>query len=109
MPASNVLSTGAKAGIGVGVALGVCLIGGLLAMAIFWRRRYKAVATNDGSGSSVGLTTAGQSEKKGGFFGFGSFGSRKPAPETQLHELPTSNATRGEVQELDGTVRHELQ
>jgi hypothetical protein len=96
----------------VGVALGVCLIGGLLTMAVFWRRRYKAIATNDGSGgsgSNVGLTVAGQSEKRGGFFGFGGIGAKKRAPATQLHELPASNATGGEVQELDGTVRHELQ
>ena len=67
----------------------------------------------DGIPVAVGdarFNAASQSEKTGGFFGFR---SRPPGSEkasiTQLHELPGSNATGGQVQELDGTGHHELQ
>lgn len=110
--ASSGLSSGAKAGIGVGVTLGVCLVVGLAVMAIFWRRRYKAIAT-DVSAGTAGPKSAGQSEKKGGFFRFGSRKTRREKlsdSTSQVHELEATGTT-GEVQELDGgnSVSHELQ
>jgi hypothetical protein len=107
------LSTGAKVGIGVGVAAVFLLAGGVFiafgAAGIHKIKEKRKGATNDGGVDGIDGAGDARLAEKRGLFGFWSRkgGEKGYTGVALVHELQAND--RPGVQELDSTVRHELQ